>query len=542
MTVVPVIERELRAAARQPFTYYLRLLGVTALLVAAVLFGVNHGFGSNRGGAMFGNLHSALFLAIWVLVPLLTADCLSRERREGTLGLLFLTPLRASGIVIAKGLAQGLRAVSLALAVLPVLTIPFLLGGVSWNQAVLSVLMNFSAMCWALSAGLLASAWNRTWTRALLGSAVLALCAALALSAAAGVFLFPAFNRRAAMGGFYPSPLYAVLAGGGFITNGLGMWPTYLRLASGSQLLWAAGKLSGFSLLVLAAAVLVAGAKTARVWQDAPASARQIWFQATFCRPILWVAFLRRWMRWKLEHNPIGWLGQRTWSGRLVTWGWFAVIVSLYSAVLTDRDFFRGYSSTQRAIAWSLAVTIGLSAAGSFQRERETGVLELLLVSPLGESAIIWGRLRGLWGQFLPAVALLLGIWLYFSSLFENHADGGVILFHAATFLALPMVGLYFSLRCRGFIGAFLWTMAVGLLVPMGLSLMFGFVWWAYGGASFLLAGPGSLTAAPASPSSPFRQPYALTGSCQLVLAAVFWQRLHRLLRKRAFQLEESRS
>ena len=80
---------------------------MAALLLAGVLFGLNYGFGSNRGGALFGSLHSALFLAIWVLVPLLTADCISRERREGTLGLLFLTRLRAGGIVVAKGLVQG---------------------------------------------------------------------------------------------------------------------------------------------------------------------------------------------------------------------------------------------------------------------------------------------------------------------------------------------------------------------------------------------------------------------------------------------------
>ena len=49
---------------------------------------------------------------------------------------------------------------------------------------------------------------------------------------------------------------------------------------------------------------------------------------------MLWLTFFRRWMRRKLERNPIGWLEQRTWSGRLVTWGWFAVLISIYSAGL----------------------------------------------------------------------------------------------------------------------------------------------------------------------------------------------------------------
>jgi hypothetical protein len=129
MNVLPVIARELRASARQPFTYYVRALGATALLLASLLFGVYQGFEMGMGRRLFGALHCTLFCAIWVLVPMLTADCISRERREGTLGLLFLTPLKGTDIVVAKGLAQGLRALTLGLAVVPVLTIPFLLGG-----------------------------------------------------------------------------------------------------------------------------------------------------------------------------------------------------------------------------------------------------------------------------------------------------------------------------------------------------------------------------------------------------------------------------
>src|SRR5947208_14027660 len=133
MIVLPIIARELRAAARHSFTYYLRALGVGALLLASLFFGLQNGFGPTLGGRLFGNLHLTLFFAIWILVPLLTADCISRERREGTLGLLFMTPLKGTDIVVAKSLAHGLRAMSLWLAVLPVLTIPFILGGVSWH-------------------------------------------------------------------------------------------------------------------------------------------------------------------------------------------------------------------------------------------------------------------------------------------------------------------------------------------------------------------------------------------------------------------------
>ena len=92
MVVLPVIDRELRASARHPFTYYLRTLGAGALLLAIFFFGLENGFESSFGGKLFGYLHFTMFYAIWILVPLLASDCISRERREGTLGLLFMLP------------------------------------------------------------------------------------------------------------------------------------------------------------------------------------------------------------------------------------------------------------------------------------------------------------------------------------------------------------------------------------------------------------------------------------------------------------------
>ena len=54
-----------------------------------------------------------LCFAIILVGPMLMSDCVSREARDGTLGLLFLTPLTPVGIVMAKSLVQALRAVGL---------------------------------------------------------------------------------------------------------------------------------------------------------------------------------------------------------------------------------------------------------------------------------------------------------------------------------------------------------------------------------------------------------------------------------------------
>jgi ABC-type transport system involved in multi-copper enzyme maturation permease subunit len=524
MTVFPVIARELRASARQPFTYYLRVLGVTALLVASVLFGLQRGFEPGFGRQLFAALHGALFGAIWLLVPMLTADCISRERREGTLGLLFLTPLKGTDVVVAKGLAHGLRGVTLGLAVLPVLTVPFLLGGVSWLEAVLSVVVNANAICWALAAGLLASAWSKTWLRAFLLAAILALAFFLVLATGSGLFLMETV-RLGRPGQFEMSWEHVLTVGFVLLTNAGGEWSGFIRWV---PLAWTMGQTTGLSLLILVVAVLVAGEKTRRSWQEEPPSRRQLWWQRTFCTPVLWLSFFRRWMRRKLERNPIGWLEQRTWSGRLVTWGWFAVLISIYSLVLTDRHFFDGSGGLHAMLAWLLAGSMAMSAAGSFRRERETGVLELLLVSPLGENQIIAGRLGGLWSQFAPAVGLLLVVWAYCSTFLPNGGDAGTYLFFLVTFVTVPVFGLYFSLSCRNFLMAFLATVGAGLVLPLVLPEALRSIWWwlnyANSGLNFSWEmGPSGRAAI-----------------CQGLLAVVCWNRLFLRLKKRAFPLERA--
>src|SRR5580658_2190070 len=101
----PVVQRELREAARWTWGPWLRMGGALGGVIAfcAVALRVPE---SMLGRELFDNVQSMLFYLICALVPPFVADCIARERREGTLGLLFLTPLTASGIVLGKSLAQ----------------------------------------------------------------------------------------------------------------------------------------------------------------------------------------------------------------------------------------------------------------------------------------------------------------------------------------------------------------------------------------------------------------------------------------------------
>jgi ABC-type Na+ efflux pump permease subunit len=172
----------------------------------------------------------------------------------------------------------------------------------------------------------------------------------------------------------------------------------------------------------------------------------------------------------------------------------------------------------QRMMAWLLAGSVALSAAASFRRERESGVLELLLVSPMNESQIITGRLGGLWSQFLPSFALLLTVWAYFSTLFGDHKDGPVIAFHAITFLTLPVIGLCYSLGARNVLMAFLSTIAVGILIPLLLPTLFGFFW------------PGS--------AGTYVETVGQQSGIQTIFAIICWFKLHDRLKRRAFPLD----
>src|SRR4030095_16411215 len=92
---------------------------------------------------------------------------------------------------------------------------------------------------------------------------------------------------------------------------------------------------------------------------------------------------------------------------------WLAILIALFTWSLDNLGYGFGLRAVGTIVPWLLMLSIALGAAGSFRRERELGMMELLLVTPLRVGQIVSGRVRGLWGQFLPGVLLLIGIWLF---------------------------------------------------------------------------------------------------------------------------------
>ena len=310
-------------------------------------------------------------------------------------------------------------------------------------------------------------------------------------------------------------------------------WPSILALirpAEQGNLLAVIAIMALFSTLVLWMAILLAAALVRRGWREA---ALPVWWQkgeATLCTPVFGRHFLRRWELRSLERNPIGWLERRTWSGRMVTWAWLAAVLTISLFLLTADLPALAFDWCGRWLLVLLLGSLAASAAGSFRRERDSGVMELLLISPLDEREIIQGRLQGLWSQFLPVISLQMVVWSWMASVHHLPGIFSQLVAVLASFLTLPVVGLYFSLRSRHFLVAWILTLLVGSAIPefgdiygrmLAVELENYYMDPHWGGALRAVAGN-------------------LRWLLQLMLALWFWRRWRVDLRARNFPLERS--
>ncbi len=493
MNVLPVIVRELRAGARQRATYWLRVLGAAfVVLVFAVVMLDDQSNPATLGAKLFTRLHTAIFIVIWLLVPGMTADCLAREKREGTLGLLFLTPLTPAGIVVGKSLVHLLKAMTLWLAAVPIMTLPLLLGGLTWLDICTAFVLEFCAVILALSAGIFASARSKVWGRALVSAQLVS----LGLAVLFGWFLSlaTAFQIVAPVRNFHWQELLSVrfLAGMPLIlTTGLlpGNWNelfTGFPPAASQMWLVVLGETLLFCLLIFGSVIWLAARQVRRSWQDGPASARKRWLFRTFTVPVLWRDRLRRNSRRALDRNPIAWLHQCSWSARLTKWGWclgFVLVECVPLNLWSDNASPATWWEVQTYLMLALSLGLTFVAAGSFIKEKENGVLELLLVSPLPLHKLIYGRVLGLWEQFLPSalVIALASVMTQFgfaewdgygTSSNQENVQFALVVFMG--FFTLPFIGLYWSLRLKRLWTAWLLIWVMGGFLPLAFGIPLG--------------------------------------------------------------------
>jgi ABC-type transport system involved in multi-copper enzyme maturation permease subunit len=187
---LPIAERELRIAARSPRTYRGRL-------IAGCIFGAITGWmfwiASKIGNVSMIAPQTFAFIAHMALLMCMfsgsvTSDALSSEKRNGTLGLLFLTDLKGSDIVFGKLAALGLIAFYGLMGLLPILAMPVLMGGISGQSVFRTSLTLLNALLLSLSIGLWVSARSWEQKRALNGTVWIAVML---------MWLLPAFTTVA---------------------------------------------------------------------------------------------------------------------------------------------------------------------------------------------------------------------------------------------------------------------------------------------------------------------------------------------------------
>jgi ABC-type transport system involved in multi-copper enzyme maturation permease subunit len=437
MNVLPLIVRELRAEARRPNTYWLRALAA-ALLTALFVWSVwNFQAGSELGPLLFNSLSQGLHLALLVIVAALAADSVSREKREGTLGLLFLTPLTAHDIIVGKILIHVLRAVGLFVAVLPIVGLPFLLGGISIQSVLLFFGVLPSLVMIAVASGIVASVFTTEWVESIVWAELICVM----LIAAQWIVQFIAANIIATR---------AIAMLPGVLTATIIIAVPFMGLV--------------YAGMILKAAINFSAKRLKKVWQT-ETTLTESWWVKSFSSSDFWRSAFH-WNASKArDRNPIAWLQEYNWSSRLTKWGWCALI---FFAQLKLIFGWRQFMEYQLQLYCLLAIGIAFTAAASFRRERQTGALELLLVTPISARALIMGRLQGVWIHFLPAIAILGAVWTMGPQYLSLPLWASWYL--VGVYFCIPIVGFYSSLLTTNVLIAWLLTLLLGQFLPYAIT------------------------------------------------------------------------
>lgn len=419
------------------------------------------------------------------------------------------------------------------------MTIPLLLGGVSSIDILRAALLDLGALLLALTAGLRASSVCREWSRAM----VLAICLSFSVA-----FIYLQLHTILLWG-----RLHNLEFGWAVITGARGAWSAgssgMMMVWSGQNIGWrgwagprmptptmslkVATVMFSVSVFVLLWMVIAAAWRLKRNWQEEPLSKRKQWWLQTFCTPRYWQKFFHRKMSRTLDRNPIGWLQQYSWNARMAKWGWCLVLI-LYECLVVVGADWDNHMTLQVWPALGVVSSMAFSAANSFGRERQTGAMELILVTPLRVKQIINGRLLGIWNQFLPSLCVWLIVWVILNDLRFDLVRVPFLVFFLGSFVSIAVIGLYFSMHRLHFMTAWLLTGLLGVLVPVLMAMITQEVVFKWGWQRTIYFG---YLPSGARPSWFHQFPAFVCGllTFQVLFAMVAWVLLDQNLSRRSF-------
>jgi hypothetical protein len=399
MTFLPIAARELRVASRKRSTFWVRVvaamvavvIGAAFMVMAVFSFGA---FGSGLGRGLFATLTWMSLAAVLSAGLFFTSDCLSEEKREGTIGFLFLTDLKGFDVVLGKMAATSLRGFYAFIAIFPILAVTLLMGGVTGGQFWKAVLALINALFLSLTAGLFVSAFSRDSQKALAATlVVMVLLSAMGPLVDLGISAWRGLPFQAMLS--LASPVYVFAVASAWTPT-----PFWSGLA--------VNQIIGWGLLGLTSALLP------RAWQEKARSsnAKGGWSY--------WWRFggekRRTALRAKLlAVNPVLWLTCRERWQAVVLWvlcGVTAVTVVVAFFVTDHFAVWMGWSFIGGLVTLVLYVVIASQASRFFIYAKRSGLLELLLATPLSAAQIVHGQWRALLRMFAVPLVLYLAAQL----------------------------------------------------------------------------------------------------------------------------------
>lgn len=435
MTFLPIVARELRVAARRRATLWTRTLVALGAVATAVCFYLANLDVPEQ------QLSRKIFLGlVWVaLIYALvsgrrfTADCLSEEKREGTLGLLFLTDLKGYDVVLGKLAATSLNGFYGLLGVLPVLAAPLLIGGISNGEFWRMVLVLVNTFMASLAIGIFVSALSRQAPRAmganlglvLLVFAVPAACGIVVVACLRAHPYLPAFVASWWTGIpmnspklwpmvasapwylpplFYSCPIFSLLAGSDTLYR-FQAWHFWGSIITLQGLTW---------LLLGLASRIVPHSWQDRVPSVKRAGRREFWRSLNYGPRATRAAFRQK----LLEVNAFYWLAARARLRPVHVWcllaavaGYWLWIRQAFGWEWQPRDALRPANVVAAFLFnFTLKMWIAIEAGRRLAEEHKMGTFELVLSTALNERDIVRGQWLALRRQFLFPTLVVLGV------------------------------------------------------------------------------------------------------------------------------------
>jgi hypothetical protein len=492
MRILPVVERELRAIARRPSAYWIRSGAALAAFVAMAYVALVGAVGlptAGIGRSLFNLLSLAAFGYCVVAGIRGTSDALSHEKREGTLGLLFLTDLKGYDVVLGKLLSGSINSVYGVLAVAPALALAFMVGGTSVLQFVMMIVLLLNTLFFSLAVGIFVSTFSQQ-ERPAMGATIgiifimMVMPYAFAIAHTFGILemwevLEPGF--------LLASPLFAY----GVIKDStlllIYFEEVWLSLAFAHLFAWLC--------LIVASATIVQ-----RAHVDAPRGKFLTWFTNLRQTWAYGKAERRRAIcRGLLDRNAFAWLAGRDRLKGRYPWIFLWLLALVWSIGRWKASEITGEWPFALFSIWFIhfffKVWVASEVGARFIDDRRSGALELLLTTPLSLRQFANGEGLALFRQFGAPIALVIAMNVFFAwtaqsvTAFLIGSQSPILYFGAGIvhlifdLYAIHWVAIWRSLHLRGTNRTIVQTILLVVILPVGIwFVMWQISWLPLGG------------------------------------------------------------